>query len=736
MAALSIEDGSVKMPETSSGVYVGPVTVASGATFYLNDLDASTLFGLKGDGLVTNTVASGYKNLALESSSLKGAFDFSGRIAGRIYYGSRGYAMLRGTNNVFDSGNPFSVINTSTAETDFEKYAARGVGMTGIACFGYGDGASTIGTDGVRTVNNGGGFLYLGTGETTDKSFTLAYPNQGLSFLDAGATGGLIWNGAINGHSTRGMGIFGFMGSNTETCVFGGQLNVTGPNCLFIVKDGTGTWRFADTDENRTKRTFWTSMAVAGGTLQFDSMEEAGSACSLGLATNLTAQYKGTRDDDGHPGDYAYILGKTGRTVTFELVGTNGAFASKRPIALVGDARLKNDTAHPWRFSGVSPSTTGAKTLYLSGSSMADNEIAGIADSPNAPVSVVKDGDGTWILNGSNTFSGTVKVNVGTLGIRGDPGAYSWYRWTVRGKPNNTAKQMYLTEFALYDAEGNRVNTGLSYVTNSWHDLAAGQISIGRFDRYGMGAATQNRSLTALVDGSTSPCNFGYYVAGGTTYESPVTSNPLTWIPFVMRLAEDSAPAAYYDVCIHYPSSAEPENLAANPNDWQLEGSPDGVHWDVLHEVTSLAMASAAYTWAKSGVVYTSTTATESGVNGYAIATNSAYAPSGAFTNTLSVASGATLEAVGAVTLSSVAVDASDFGTIDGFSLADDGVLYVTNLPADDTIGKVFANASDIANLAGWALSIDGETKANWSIAVGEDGTVRVIRPGTVLFVR
>ena len=58
-------------------------------------------------------------------------------------------------------------------------------------------------------------------------------------------------------------------------------------------------------------------MAIRNGTLQFDSMEEAGIPCALGLATNLTALYYGARNDAAHPGKYAYWLGAPGKLPVF-----------------------------------------------------------------------------------------------------------------------------------------------------------------------------------------------------------------------------------------------------------------------------------------------------------------------------------------------------------------------------------------------------------------------------------
>ncbi|MDD3545148.1 MAG: hypothetical protein PHG96_07310 [Kiritimatiellae bacterium] len=62
---------------------------------------------------------------------------------------------------------------------------------------------------------------------------------------------------------------FGLLGSNeTAACVFSGEVtgrDAGGTNyCFFLEKAGSGIWRFADSDNNKTKRSFWSSMAIRG----------------------------------------------------------------------------------------------------------------------------------------------------------------------------------------------------------------------------------------------------------------------------------------------------------------------------------------------------------------------------------------------------------------------------------------------------------------------------------------
>lgn len=67
-----------------------------------------------------------------------------------------------------------------------------------------------------------------------------------------------------------------------------------------------------------------------------------------------------------------------------------------------------------------------ARTLTLAGHSQADNEIQGaIRDNAagTAAVALAKEGGGTWILSGTNTFSGATRVGSGLLVVEGDHSA-------------------------------------------------------------------------------------------------------------------------------------------------------------------------------------------------------------------------------------------------------------------------------------------------------------------------
>ncbi|MEM6749064.1 MAG: autotransporter-associated beta strand repeat-containing protein, partial [Planctomycetota bacterium] len=141
----------------------------------------------------------------------------------------------------------------------------------------------------------------------------------------------------------------------------------------------------------------WTSSDVGSAA--------AGACIGTGDSTNRQVQIGITNGNDD-PGDQSAGAGALQSNGTGALIFTNAAF------------NLADDDDE---------GRVGARTFTLGGANTDDNEIVGaIIDnagtqggtSPTAPdntVSLVKDDAGKWILSGTNTFTGGVTVNDGTL---------------------------------------------------------------------------------------------------------------------------------------------------------------------------------------------------------------------------------------------------------------------------------------------------------------------------------
>ncbi len=91
-----------------------------------------------------------------------------------------------------------------------------------------------------------------------------------------------------------------------------------------------------------------------------------------------------------------------------DLAGTTGG--GRISVNGAGSVILNGD---------LQTSGSGAKSLTLQGSNTGGNTMAGlIGNSAGGSTSLIKAGNGTWILTGDNEYSGTTSINAGILNIR------------------------------------------------------------------------------------------------------------------------------------------------------------------------------------------------------------------------------------------------------------------------------------------------------------------------------
>ncbi|MBP3404691.1 MAG: autotransporter-associated beta strand repeat-containing protein [Kiritimatiellae bacterium] len=743
------EEGVLKLPEFETETsaypqfYFGHVAVSNGATIFTAScstkaLPTTIVRGLWGSGVVTNDFIR-YRKLSV-NGNVDDASVFDGKLQGSIRFSSYGRVMMRGTENTHN--HEFEVYATGDRTSPWRS--SDGTATIGVMKLGKIGEPSTLGPEAhIRYGGYGGNYLYLGTGETTDKKFQFYSPTDGTAGFDAGVTGGITFTGDFTFPDVPGVAVLRLMGGNAQPCVIAGPVSASS-NCVMFVKQGSGTWRFADDDCNSESRTFFSSMALQEGTLQFDSMEERGWRCSLGLATNTTEVYYGSRNDAAHSSEFAYYMGTNIEAgVTFEFVGTNGAYATRRQLGLCGKLTMKNHTSHPWRFSGVQPATSGAKTLVLDSSENVANELAGVKDTLENPITIEKTGAGTWTLNGSNTIHGMVSVKNGTLKVRNTSGRFRYYRLTIRDSHNpGESGKINIGEIALYDAEGKQVNKGLSRNDN-YHAISAGQCAFMRFGFH------WPNSFQSLCDGKSNQTYLWFADGGkkdseGGTLLKYDRNNTLTHAPFLMMLADDAAEVKSYDVLLF---SDVVGSKGACPGDWILEGSPDMLHWTKLHEITNETFPNditGTDMWVGAKVQAErdkSLPVTHEG--GFPVNISSATIPCTVLDNaTVSVAKGATLETSDSIAISRLRLDGSSAGNgaISGFSFAEDGDLEVVNLNADDRveIDVDISNVEGKSNLSKWGLTAtaaDGSRLLRKAI-MSATGKLSICANGLVVIVK
>ena len=312
--------------------------------------------------------------------------------------------------------------------------------------------------------------------------------------------------------------------------------------------------------------------------------------------------------------------------------------------------------------------------------------------------------------------------------IEVSPRKARYYRFSITGLYECGGYEgLQMDELALYDEAGRRLNLNHAY---QGQNLAATALNERSFTcAPGTGhSVNANESPANLVDGTTTKA----YFSGGTFNDSNRA------IRFIMRLADDAAPVAGYniqsagdDVWAHGASRCR------TPGSWTLEASDDGTTWTLLDAQSNSAYAGIAnHTWFNGGVVIPCTT---NGTGGASMPTNA----------TLTVSSGATMifpvEQGG--TVKSLEIDCTAAaGTFANFSAADGMTINLVNFHAfrDASVagGKLlpvlFSGATDFATEDSWKVLIDGDARkgADYKVFVRNGGFYVKGSPATLIYVR
>ncbi len=682
---------------------------------------------------------------------------FAGAFTGVATYFSNGRVMLTGTNSTTTAGMSAYSSNASKMP--------GGNGVTGVKKFGMAGEPSSIGKATTFTSDyKGGGFLYLGEGETTDKGLRVnrGGVDGGPSFIDAGAHGGLTFQGTVWGQTevNRRLETIYLYGSNENACVIASQINNwtygTTNLAFHLVKRGTGTWRLAEV----SKQPFAGAISVEEGTLQVDSIADKGQYSAAGTATCLFEPGYYTFNPDRAVG-YAFALGGTnaaGQATTegvLEYTGTNGIAVWTRPLALRGHGRITTGSKKPFRFRGISAEVAGEHVLTLDGTGTNRNEIADITDGKGI-VSVVKVGTGDWTISGSNTFSGDLDVQCGRLTVRNVTATkYTWFLWTVKQICNSKIggnNEFKVPEFGMFDVASNQVVKGLSYAAN-YPELAAGQAALysrGYFNIRNDSLPTWLFNGKVRDDGGFDILNF----RDGSWYAISPTK-PDTWIPIIFRMKDNAGIVASYDIASMHGATDSDKRGGLTPRTYTLEGSVDGFHWDVLDDVEdTLAWDD----WSKNGGMllpenkgawawswmYTTNIAEVGNTQVHAgkpiRGTTDVVYPSLTNIRSVSVSGGGVLAVEGdTIELSSLSVDCNGGGgTISNFTFAANGQFTVANASAD-TIQKLplkFADVGNVAALANWTLAADISCAAKRYRLRVKDGEAYLTRPGIMVSFR
>ena len=516
-----------------------------------------------------------------------------------------------------------------------------------------------------------------------------------------------------------------------------------GVPCSFIVtKRGTGTWSLQNT--RATRGAFY----VQDGTLKFDSIGETNEVSALGYSTLLTENRGVAWTDTSAHVPYAFQLGATdadnaavGKGM-MEYAGTVCARVTTREAQVNGAGGFANNGGASFRLAGVTAGACTNNTLYLGGSGTNGNELQDLS----GRMDIVKEGTGTWFLSGSNTVSGKVSVDGGTLWVR-DPAKYTWFRWVVFNT-RATTSEFRCTFFGLYDANDQLVSGDLGLGQNM-HRLAPGEIHLDD-DKVFRTVADGSTAVTNMVASSYRSVGKMYINDAAGNLVSPVSNatDRVKALVVLMRLKDGMNDAATYD----FVDAAWGETgvYPSTPTDWMLEASADGQRWDTVAERREMYDGNP-YQWdrifrlagTKIKVEASYSYQTHSGGEQLLRTRRDAADVLPVFGNVTSVkvAKGATLktDAGADIALRGIEADAAGAGTIENFRIAESGTLAITGVEKgvrEFKLPVTLVNVADAANFADWGFTINGAENPSWQMSVDKDGNVSFFKKGLVLIVR
>jgi len=392
LSASNTYSGGTTLNNSGSGL----ITISNAAAFGSGTITSA--------GAITNYIraeASGFNitnNVQINSGSTlrlnadKSGWNItsSGEIAGAgsmMFSNSGVNYFLTGTNNSFGGG-----VSVGNGTLYFNKLGSNGL-------------SSSLGTSGTITVGGPsatttGGLRWTGTNnETSDKTIVLAGTTGGL-FLGAQSStnASLTLNGNINS-TGAGSKTLTFAGYTNNILTLNGLINETGGvNSVVIGASSSGTvvlgnannsFSGAVTITNDTgSQSTVLSVANIGNSNANSALGQNGTINFSGKAASslTTLKYTGT----GETSDKVINLASTVSGAILDQSGTTGNLKFTEAITATG---------------------VGAKSITLKGATAATGELAGNISDANANViSLVKNERGTWILSGSNSYSGTTTV--------------------------------------------------------------------------------------------------------------------------------------------------------------------------------------------------------------------------------------------------------------------------------------------------------------------------------------
>jgi len=341
--------------------------------------------------------------------------------------------------------------------------------------------------------------------------------------------GSLTGGGASGGNVTLGAATLTIGSDNTSPAAYAGIISGTGA----ITKSGTGTLILSGSN------TYSGLTTISSGTLKLGAnggatntplgTTGAGTVVSTGAVLDLAGFTLGTTE--------ALTLNGTGLTALPAGALTNtGANASySGAITLGSDSTITSTSLGTLTCSGAVGN--GAYALTLDGAA----GTATMSGAISTPTTITKNGLCTWVLSGTNTYTGTTVVSAGTLqlGSTSALGATT-NNFTISSGAkadvfsNVTVNSLTLGTLGTANGTWGFTGSGATYINSTYFVTSTtGKITVSTDSRVTptVTPTIGTYTYTGLVQGPDAATNtgtgtsytFSYSGTGGTTYGSSTT---------------------------------------------------------------------------------------------------------------------------------------------------------------------------------------------------------------------
>lgn len=468
----------------------GDVSIADGATLDIGGSDTLDAIdfgpqrftvsgtGVDGEGVIVN-------------NSYTRQLNAFGRIAlaGPAAFGGTGDWRLRNSEPLLEL-NGFTLTKKGTNVVDlYNANVIPGAGhievSAGMLQLLYdtrlnGSAANTL------TVRSGATLQFHNFWQANAPIWTLNCDDGALLRVGAGTDGYNEWAGPV----VLGGGVT-LTAYNAYHQRFSGEISGSGP----VTKISSATVYLLGTNNTYAGQT-----RITAGRVAVQSLRNVGEPCSLGQPLNAA--------------DGAIVLGSGSSAGYLEYIGEGDT--TDRVVTMggtSGGAVLYQNGTGPLTFtSDLGAAESGAKTLYFRGEGAVPGEFAGsLYNAGGNVVAVRKDEGGTWVLSGTNTFTGSLTVTGGTLALTGSNVLAN----TVTVSGGNLQVDGTLVQgAAVCYVSGATGSPGILRVTDGAGMTGSGFLSVGRTSGdgafYMMGGSVVRN--TSADDGERFA--FGYYTNG------------------------------------------------------------------------------------------------------------------------------------------------------------------------------------------------------------------------------